>query len=96
MPQCSLPKLGDDDPLDPSPTPEPLLWHFKGKEPQMIITPTYIQHAEPMMMYTDDARSASLNVTRHHGLWHGNKWWEMGGGKPDRLVASQVYEPWTI
>ena len=33
----------------------------------MIITPTYIQHAEPMMTYTNDARSASSNVTRHHG-----------------------------
>ena len=69
MPWCSLPELGDDDPLNPSPTPRPLLWCFKGKEPQTIITPTYIQRAEPVMMYTDDARSASSKVTHHHGLW---------------------------
>ena len=83
MPRCSLPKLGDDDPLDPSPTPEPLLWCFKGKEPQTIITPTYIQCAEPMMMYTNDARSASSNVTHHHGLrvqeqMVGDGWQETG------------------
>ena len=83
MALCSLPKLRDDDPLDPSPTPRPLLWCFKGKEPQMIITPTYIQHAEPVMTYTNDARSASSNVTCHHGLqaWEqmaGDGWWETG------------------
>ena len=83
MPQCSLPKLRDDDPLNPSPTPRPLLWCFKGKEPQTIITPTYIQRVEPVMMYTDDARSASLNVTHHHSLqaWEqmaGDGWWEIG------------------
>ena len=77
----ALPKLGDDDPLDPSPTPEPLLWCFKGKEPQTIITPAYIQCAEPMMMYTDDTRPASSKVTRHHSLWAqeqmvGDGWWE--------------------
>ena len=35
------------------------------------------------MMYTDDARSASSNVTCHHGLWAqeqmaGDGWWETG------------------
>ena len=39
------------------------------------------------MMYSDDARSASLKVTRHHGLWvreqmAGDSWREM-----DRPVA---------
>ena len=92
----ALPELGDDDPLNPCPTPEPLLWCFKGKEPQMITTPTYIQHTEPVMMYTDDARPASSKVTCHHGLWlwgqmAGDGWWET-----DRLIASWVYEPWTI
>ena len=48
------------------------------------------------MMYTDDARSASSKVTRHHGLWAweqmaGDGWWEM-----DRLIAPWAYEPWTI
>ena len=36
-----------------------------------------------MMMYTDDARIASLNVERHHGpqvreQLVGNEWWEAG------------------
>ena len=62
----------------------------------MIITPTYISCAEPMMMYPDDARPASLKVTHHHSLraWEqmaGVRWWEM-----DRLIAFWVYEPWTI
>ena len=65
----ALPELGDNNPLNPCLTPGPQLWCFKGKETQTIITPTYIQHAEPMMMYSDDARSASLNVTHHHSLW---------------------------
>ena len=74
-----FPNYGDDDPLDPCLTPGPLLWVFQGKrEPQMIITPTYIQCAEPVMTYTDDARSASSNVTHHHGLWavgtNGGRW----------------------
>ena len=83
MPWCSLPKLGDDDPLNPSLTPDPLLLRVKGKEPQMIVTHTFIQHAKPMMMYTDDARTASLNVGHHHGLrvWEqlaGDGWQETG------------------
>ena len=49
-------------PLNPSLTPDPLLLHVRGKEPQMIVTLTYIQCAKPVMMYTDDARTASLNV----------------------------------
>ena len=49
----------------------------------MIITPAYIQHAEPVMTYTDDTRPASSKVTRHHGLraWEqmvGDGWWETG------------------
>ena len=70
---------------------------FQGKkEPQTIITPTFISHVKPVMTYPDDARPASSKVTRHHGIWAqeqmaGVGWWEM-----DRLVAFQVYEPWTI
>ena len=62
MPWGSLPELRGDDPLDPSPTPDPLLLCVKGKEPQTIVTPIYIPHVKPVMMYTDDARIASLNV----------------------------------
>ena len=81
VPQCSLPKLRDDDPLDPSLTPDPLLLHVKGKVSQMIVTHAFIQRAKPMMMYTDDTRTASSNVGCHHGLWvweqlAGDGWWE--------------------
>ena len=81
VPRCSLPELGDDDPLDPHLTLEPLLWCVKGKELQTIVPPTYIQCAEPMMMCTDDARTASLNVPCHHSLraqeqMAGDGWWE--------------------
>ena len=49
----------------------------------MIVTLAYIQHAEPVMTYTDDARSASLNVPCHHSLQAqeqmvGNGWWKTG------------------
>ena len=68
MPQCSLPELRDDDPLDPSLTPDPLLLRVKGKELQMIVTHAFIQRTKPVMMYTDDARTVSSNVGCHHGL----------------------------
>ena len=47
----------------------------------------YIPRVKPAMTYSDDARSASSKVTRHHGLrvWEqmaGAGWWEM-----DRLIA---------
>ena len=47
----------------------------------MIVAYIFIQHVKPMMMYTDDARTASLNVECHHGpqAWEqlvGNEWWE--------------------
>ena len=59
----------------------------------MIITTAYILRAKPVMMYSDDARSASLKVTRHHGLWAweqmvGDGWWEM-----DRPVAFRRADP---
>ena len=81
VPRCSLPKVGDDDPLDPSPTPDPLLLCVKGKKPQTIVTHAFIQRTKPMMMYTDDARTVSSNVGRHHSLWVqeqlvGDVWWE--------------------
>ena len=72
---------------DPHLTPRLLVWCFKGEEPQMIITTTYIPHVKLVMTYSDDARSASLKVTRHHGLraWEqmaGDGWREM-----DRPIA---------
>ena len=86
----ALPELGDDVPFDPCLTPEPLLWCFKGKEPQTIITPAYIWHAEPMMMYTDDARPASSKATRHHGL---RAWEQMvGNGQACSLSGIQALD----
>ena len=83
MPWCSLPKLGDDDPLDPSLTPDTLLLRVKGKEPQTIVTHAFIQCTKPVMTYTDDTRTASSNVGCHHDLWAweqlaGDGWWETG------------------
>ena len=83
MPRYSLPKLGDDNPLDPSLTLDPLLLRVKGKKPQMIVTHAFIQHTKPMMTYTNDARTASSNVGHHHGLrvreqLVGDGWWETG------------------
>ena len=54
--------------LDPSLTPDPLSLRVRGKEPQMIVTHIFIQRAKPVMTYTDDARTASLNVECHHSL----------------------------
>ena len=56
-------------PLDRSLTPDPLSLRVRGKEPQTIVTHAFIQHAKPVMTYTDDARTASSNVGCHHSLW---------------------------
>ena len=47
----------------------------------MIIAYAFIQHAKPMMMYTDYAKIASLNIVHHHSpqAWEqlaGNEWQE--------------------
>ena len=47
-----------------------------------------------MMMYTDDARIASLNIEHHHGprpreQLAGNEWWE--AGYTHRLQAYEGY-----
>ena len=49
----------------------------------MTVTYVFIQCVKPMMMYTDDARTASSNIECHHGLRAqeqlvGNGWWEAG------------------
>ena len=49
----------------------------------MIVAYVFIQHVKPGMMYTNDARIVSLNITHHHGpqAWEplvGNKWQEAG------------------
>ena len=59
----------------------------------MIIMTAYIPCAKPTMTYSDDARSASLKVTRHHGLWAqeqmaGDGWREM-----DRPVSFRRIGP---
>ena len=76
VPQCSLPELRDDDPLDPSLTLDLLSLRVRGKEPQTMVTHAFIQHAKPVMMYTDDTRTASSNVGRHHGL---RAWEQLAG-----------------
>ena len=64
--------------------PGPSVTACQGKrEPQTIVTHTFIQRAKPMMTYTDDARTASLNLGCHHGLraqeqMVGDGWWETG------------------
>ena len=46
VPRCSLPELGDDNPLDPSLTPDPLSLCVRGKEPQTIVTPHFYRVCE--------------------------------------------------
>ena len=49
----------------------------------MIVAYVFIQCMKPVMMYTDDASTASSNVGRHHSpraqkQLAGNEWWEAG------------------
>ena len=65
---------------------------LRKKEPQTIVVYVFIQHAKPVMTYTDDARIVSLSVECHHGpqvreQLVGNEWQE--AGYTHRL---QVYE----
>ena len=46
VPRCSLPELGDDDPLDPSPTPDPVLSCVKGKSSPDDIYPCFYTACE--------------------------------------------------
>ena len=59
----------------------------------MIIMTAYILHAKPVMMHSDDARSVSSKVTRHHGLqvreqMVGDSW-----RRTDRPVALRRTDP---
>ena len=59
----------------------------------MIIMTAYIPCTKPVMMYSDDARSASSKVTHHHGLraqeqMAGDRWWET-----DRPIAFRRTSP---
>ena len=49
----------------------------------MIVAYVFIQHMKPVMTYTDDVKTASLNVGYHHSpqAWKqlvGDEWWEAG------------------
>ena len=48
----------------------------------MIVAYPFIQCAKLGVMYTDDARIASSNVTHHHKP----QAWETSGGKPGTLA----------
>ena len=68
VPQCSLPKLRVDGTPRSESDPRPFVTvHQEKREPQMTVAYIFIQCAKPMMMYTDDASTASLNVGHHHG-----------------------------
>ena len=53
------------------------------KEPQMIVTWLFIQCVKLRMMYTDDTRVVSSNITHHHKLWVQ----ETSGGKLGTLTS---------
>ena len=82
VPQCSLPKLRVDVTPRSKSNPGPSVTTCQEKrEPQMTVTYIFIQHAKPVMMYTDDASTATSNIGCHHGprAWEqlaGNEWWE--------------------
>ena len=83
-------------PLDPSPTLDPLSLRVRRKEPQTTVAYIFVQCMKPVMMYTDDARTASSNIEHHHGPQAqeqlvGNEWREA------RYARSlQVYEDYPI
>ena len=93
MPQCSLPELGVDVTPQSKSNPGPSITVCQEKrEPQMTVAYVFIECVKPMMTYTDDARTASLNVEHHHSpqaqeQLAGNEWWEAG-----HAHSLQVYE----
>ena len=59
----------------------------------MTVAYVFIQCAKPVMMYTDDASTVSLNIGHHHGprAWEqlvGNEWWEAGYAQPSGVRGS--------
>ena len=54
----------------------------------MIVACPFIQCAKLRMMYTDDARITSSNVTHHHEP----RAWETNGGKPGHTCKPQAHE----
>ena len=68
--------------LDPNLILDPCLTVFQEKEPQMIVACPFIQHVKLRMMYTDDARITSSNITHHHEP----QAWETSGGKLGTLT----------
>ena len=59
----------------------------------MIITTAYIPRAKPAMTYSDDARPASLKVTRHHSLQVQEQMVGAGWREMDRLIAFRRTSP---
>ena len=59
----------------------------------MIIVTAYIPCAKPMMMYSNDARSASSKATRHHGLRAREQMAGDGWQETDRPVAFRHTDP---
>ena len=70
--------------LDPSPTPNlhPVTVQVQESAPDDCYLP-YIWHVKPVMMYTDDTRVASSNVTCHHRFLA----WEISGRKLGTLTS---------
>ena len=88
VPRCSLPKLRDDDPLNPSLTPDPLLLCVRGKSAPDDSYPHFYTACEAH----DDVHwwhkdSIIKCWTSSRPSEHGKNWWEMGGGKLGMLVA---------
>ena len=85
MPWCSLPEFRSTS------DPETSNVMFQGRRRRRTADDNYdclyTARVKPVMTYSDDARSASSKVTRHHGLrarkqMAGDTWWET-----DRPIA---------
>ena len=75
------PELGVDGPPRSKSNPKPPSCYCSssGECPRMIVTSPYIWHVKPVMMYTDDTRVASSNVTLSSQVSSmGDKWQETG------------------
>ena len=81
-------------PLDPSLIPDPLSLHVRRKRaPDDSCIHFYTACVKPVMMYTDDTRTMSLNIGHViMALEHRNNWREMNGGKLGMHRRLQAYE----